>query len=183
MKYSRLSPIVTEKNTKPKNTKLVRIGPENEGSRLPEKESRRPLFGLDAAELASVMVEAGEPAFRGKQLAEALYRQRVAGLDAITTLSKSLRQRLAGDGWQVGRPGIAQVFQSVDGTERYLVECGGAEGLTVETVWMPEGDGGETGDGSGIEAEGADAIVSGAGRGLPSAFRARWVARSTASSA
>jgi len=36
----------------------------------------------------------------------------------------------------------------VDGTERYLVECPGGEGLTVETVWMPEGDDGETGDGS-----------------------------------
>ena len=75
-----------------------------------------------------MMVEAGEPALRGRQLAEALYRQRVAELDGITTLPKSLRQRLAGDGWQVGRPGIAQVFQSVDGTERYLVECGGATG-------------------------------------------------------
>ena len=71
------------------------------------------------------MVEAGEPAFRGRQLAEALYRQWVTGLEEITTLSKSLRQRLAADGWQVGRPQIAQVFQSVDGTERYLVECGG----------------------------------------------------------
>jgi 23S rRNA (adenine2503-C2)-methyltransferase len=32
----------------------------------------------------------------------------------------------------------------MDGTERYLVQCG-AE--TVETVWMPEGDDGEAGDG------------------------------------
>jgi len=138
MKYSKLSPIVTKKNSK-----LVRIDP--------DKGSRRLLFGLDAAELAAVMVEAGEPAFRGRQLAEALYRQRVAELDAITTLSKSLRQRLTADGWQIGRPGISQVFQSVDGTERYLVECGGAEGLTVETVWMPEGDEGESGDGSEVE--------------------------------
>jgi len=39
----------------------------------------------------------------------------------------------------------------VDGTERYLVQCGSGEGQTqtVETVWMPEGDGGETGDGTG----------------------------------
>jgi 23S rRNA (adenine2503-C2)-methyltransferase len=34
----------------------------------------------------------------------------------------------------------------VDGTERYLVQ--GQDGETVETVWMPEGDGGEAGDGS-----------------------------------
>jgi 23S rRNA (adenine2503-C2)-methyltransferase len=107
--------------------------------------SRSLLFGRDAAALAAVMTEAGEPAWRGRQLAEALYRQRVDELEAITTLPKALRGRLAEGGWQVGRPRIEQVFQSVDGTERYLVHV---EGLTVETVWMPEGDGGESGDGS-----------------------------------
>jgi 23S rRNA (adenine2503-C2)-methyltransferase len=61
------------------------------------------------------MVAAGEPAWRGRQLAEALYRQRIAELDAITTLPKALRQRLAAEGWQVGRPAIAQVFQSWTG--------------------------------------------------------------------
>ena len=62
------------------------------------------LFGLDAEALAALMVEAGEPAWRGRQLAEAMYRQRVTELDAITTLPKTLRQRLAAEGWQVGRP-------------------------------------------------------------------------------
>ena len=65
----------------------------------------------------------------------------------MTTLPKALRERLADEGWMVGRAAIGQVFRSVDGTERYLVECG--DGQTVETVWMPEGDDGEgTGDGS-----------------------------------
>jgi 23S rRNA (adenine2503-C2)-methyltransferase len=109
------------------------------------------LFGLDAGALAACMAAAGEPAWRGRQLAEALYRQRVTELDAITTLPKALRQRLAGEGWQVGRPGIVQVFKSADSTERYLVECPASDGLTVETgvvetVWMPEGDDGESGD-------------------------------------
>ena len=52
----------------------------------------------------------------------------------------------------MGRPAIVQVFRSVDGTERYLVQgqSSGAKGVpeTVETVWMPEGDEGETGDGT-----------------------------------
>ncbi len=117
----------------------------------PAGESRKPLFGLDLEALTARMVEAGEPAWRGRQLAEALYRQRIAGLDAMTTLPKPLRQRMAAEGWEVGRPRLAQVFESVDGTERYLVECQGQDAQTVETVWMPEGDGGETGDGS--EAE------------------------------
>jgi 23S rRNA (adenine2503-C2)-methyltransferase len=116
---------------------------------------RRPLFGLDRAALRALMAGWGEPAWRGNQLAEALYRQRVAEIAEITTLSKGLRERIEAEGWEVGRPRIAQVFSSVDGTERYLVRCPGADGRTVETVWMPEGDGGESGDGSEAEADGA----------------------------
>jgi 23S rRNA (adenine2503-C2)-methyltransferase len=135
--------------------------------------SRTLFFGLDAAALAARMAEAGEPAWRGRQLAEALYRQRVADLDDITTLPKSLRRRLNDEGCAVGRPRIAQVFQSSDGTERYLVQCPGQDAQTgvpggrsivagvetVETVWMPEGDGGESGDGS--EAEGSEPELKG----------------------
>jgi 23S rRNA (adenine2503-C2)-methyltransferase len=122
------------------------------------------LFGLDAEALAARMVEAGEPGWRGRQLAEALYRQRVAGLDEISTLPKALRGKLAAAGWEVGRPRIAQVFASVDGTERYLVQ--GNDALTVETVWMPEGDDGEAGDGtdSGDQQVRADPLRQAQGR-------------------
>jgi 23S rRNA (adenine2503-C2)-methyltransferase len=137
-----------------KASQLVRLD-----SKDPEYGSRKPLFGLDAKALAAAMVAAGEPGWRGKQIVEALYRQWVTEINEITTLSKSLRERLDLAGWQVGRPRIAQVFQSVDGTERYLVQGGGDGGQTVETVWMPEGDGGEAGDGSATEAEGSGEMV------------------------
>ena len=114
------------------------------------------MFGLDGEELAEVMVAAGKPRWRGRQLAEAIYSQRVAEISSISTLSKDLREKLVKAGWAVGRPRIAQVFTSVDGTERYLVECAGADRQTVETVWMPEGDDGETGDGSEGEKEDKD---------------------------
>jgi 23S rRNA (adenine2503-C2)-methyltransferase len=145
MKYSKLSQAVTERLSQ-----IVRLD-----ANVPVEGSRTPLFGLDAKALAATMVEIREPAWRGSQLAEAMYRQRVAGISEITTLPKALRERLGGMGWEVGRPRIVQVFKSVDGTERYLVQGQGGGEQTVETVWMPEGDGGETGDGSGIEAEGA----------------------------
>ena len=111
---------------------------------------RNPLFGLDAESLGACMVEIGEPAWRGNQLAEAIYRQWLKDLFEITTLPKSLRLRLVEEGWQIARPAIAKAFQSADGTERYLVELEGSspKGKTVETVWMPEGDDGEAGDGS-----------------------------------
>jgi 23S rRNA (adenine2503-C2)-methyltransferase len=82
-----------------------------------------------------------------------MYRQRLATLESVTTMPRVLRQRLAADGWAVSRPRIARTFVSNDGTERYLVECPSLGAPTVEAVWMPEGDGGETGDGS--EAEDA----------------------------
>jgi 23S rRNA (adenine2503-C2)-methyltransferase len=107
----------------------------------------RALFGMSRRELARLLTGMGEPAFRASQVAEAVYVQRITDLGQVTTLPLGLRQRLAGQGWVVGRPSIAQVFRSVDGTERYLVE-GMAGSETVETVWMPEGDEGETGDGT-----------------------------------
>ena len=115
--------------------------------------SLRCFFGMNAAELTTVMTEMGEPKWRGQQLAEGIYRQRIVDLEDVSTLPKPLRQRLAGDGWRIGRPDIAQVFRSVDGTERYLVRGQALDGLTVETVWMPEGDGGERGDSADEENE------------------------------
>ncbi len=99
------------------------------------------------------MVEIGEPSWRGRQFSNAMYSQWLNDIYEITTLPKSLRIRLATEGWQVARPVIARAFQSVDGTERYLVQCGPHDPLTVETVWMPEGDGGEAGDSSEEEAK------------------------------
>jgi len=121
---------------------------ESQASAQGQEPSDPPLFGLDAEALAARMVSANEPAWRGRQLAEALYHQRIAELSEITTLPKSLRLRLIAEGWQVARPVITQVFQSIDGTERYLIQCQGREADTVETVWMPEGDNGESGDDS-----------------------------------
>ena len=109
--------------------------------------ARKFLFGMTRQELAGLMHDLGEPAFRAAQLADALYRQRIEELGRITTFPKAFRERLIVENWTMGRPRIAQVFRSVDGTERYLVE--GQSGTdTVETVWMPEGDEGESGDGS-----------------------------------
>jgi 23S rRNA (adenine2503-C2)-methyltransferase len=117
------------------------------GNQAPEA-GRKQLFGLDSKELSTCMVQAGEPAWRGNQLSKAIYHHNVTEISEITTLTKMLRGKLAAEGWEVGRPQIVQVFQSADGTERYLVQGQGGDGLTVETVWMPEGDGGENGDGS-----------------------------------
>ncbi len=115
------------------------------------------LLGLNLQELTNLATESGQPAYRGQQLFDAVYRQKIERLDQISTLPLDYRARLAQDGWQVGLPSLARKFVSSDGTVRYLVEL--SDGETVETVWMPEGDGGENGDGTeaGDEIEGGTA--------------------------
>jgi 23S rRNA (adenine2503-C2)-methyltransferase len=97
-------------------------------------------------ELTNLALESGQPAYRGQQLFDALYTQKIDRLDQVSTLPLEYRARLSDEGWIVGLPQIARKFVSTDGTARYLVEL--SDGETVETVWMPEGDDGESGDGS-----------------------------------
>src|SRR5579864_9079866 len=104
------------------------------------------LLGMDRVELASLVDNLGEPAYRAKQLLEAVYRQRVETIEQISTLPQQLHRKLTEQGVSVGLPRIENRFVSQDGTVRYLIAF--ADSQTVETVWMPEGDGGEAGDGS-----------------------------------
>ena len=112
------------------------------------------LLGADSKELTALVESLGEPAYRSRQLYEAIYRQRSRSLDEVSTLPKEMRQRMAEAGYKLGTPQVEKRFVSSDGTVRYLFKF--ADGESVEAVWMPEGDGGEAGDGSeaGLEEEG-----------------------------
>ncbi len=111
----------------------------------------RALFGMDLGELTELMAGFGQKPYRARQLFEGLYKRRVRSLEDITTLSAELRARMVAEEWPVGLPEIVQTATSVDGTERYLMRM--ADGETVETVWMPDGDGGAA------EAEGEPDLV------------------------
>jgi 23S rRNA (adenine2503-C2)-methyltransferase len=106
----------------------------------------RNLFGLSRQQLTELMLQFRQPAYRASQLLEAIFQQRIASLEEVRTLPRGLRQELAEDGWTMERPRIVETFCSVDGTERYLVA--GQDAQTVETVWMPGGDGAEESSGS-----------------------------------
>ena len=116
----------------------------------------RVLFGLWNEELGEALRGFGLLRYRIRQLETALYRQKVAEFAEVTTWPKELREKVAA-GFRVGLPEIVETFRSVDGTERYLIA--GRDGQTVETVWMPEGDGGEEGD-SGSEEGDAESAGS-----------------------
>src|SRR5215468_1111244 len=112
---------------------------------------QKSLLGLSLAQLAALTVEMGQPGYRAQQIFDSIYRQRVQSVEQISTLPSAFRRELINQSLSIGLPKIAQKFTSVDGTVRYLIAC--ADQQTVETVWMPEGDGGETGDGSDAGAE------------------------------
>src|SRR5579871_3318643 len=112
---------------------------------MPPEPKPNQLLGLTLQELTNLAENNGQPSYRGRQLFEAIYGQRVESLDYISTLPLEFRSAL-GRNYAMGLPVAETKFASQDGTVRYLMEF--ADGQSVETVWMPEGDGGEAGDGS-----------------------------------
>src|SRR5437588_1902113 len=109
-------------------------------------QSQNALLGLSLQELTGIAEGLGQPSYRGRQLFQAIYAQRQNSLSQITTLPHELRKSLDEQGFSLGLPKIEKQFNSGDGTIRYLFAFPDSE--SVETVWMPEGDDGEAGDGS-----------------------------------
>jgi 23S rRNA (adenine2503-C2)-methyltransferase len=98
------------------------------------------LVGMDLPEIAAALEQAAGtrlPSFRARQVYQAVYQQRVAGTDAIRTLPNELRTQLAG-AFPFGLPEPSHCYTSSDGTKRYLLKL--ADGKSVETVLMPEGE-------------------------------------------
>jgi 23S rRNA (adenine2503-C2)-methyltransferase len=109
------------------------------------------LLGLSLEELTELAERFGQPSYRGRQLFDALYGNRVESIEQVATLPLDFRKSLAQQGISPGMPTIEKQFRSGDGTVRYLIAF--PDGQSVETVWMPEGDGGEAGDGSEAASE------------------------------
>ena len=113
---------------------------------MPDMSIQNELLSFSNQELTDLVTRLGHPGFRARQVAEAIFRQRRDSLVGVSNLPLALKSQIAEEGLSVGFPRIHQKFTSTDGTVRYLM--GFADGESVETVWMPEGDFGEAGDGT-----------------------------------
>jgi 23S rRNA (adenine2503-C2)-methyltransferase len=113
---------------------------------MPRMPVQTELLSLSNQELDELVKKLGEPAYRARQLADAVFRQRRETLEMVPNLPSALKMRLAEQDVSTGFPRIEQKFTSIDGTVRYLIAF--SDNQTVETVWMPDGDLGEAGDGS-----------------------------------
>src|ERR1019366_7283814 len=100
------------------------------------KRMSQPLVGMDLTDLREALGP-GQPGYRARQIYEALYRGQAADLVQVSTLPVRMRQELA-ERHALGLPTVDRLFESIDGTRRYLLRLG--DGRTVETVLMPEGE-------------------------------------------
>ena len=93
------------------------------------------LAGLSTAELSALAQEMGEPAYRGRQIFNAIQGRRARSLEEITDLPKTFRATLA-ERAQVSTLRLESRFISADGTRRYLLKT--HDSRPVETVFIPE---------------------------------------------
>lgn len=96
----------------------------------------QPIVGMDLADLREAFGP-DQPAYRAKQVYDAIYRRETPELVQITTLPAAVRGELASR-YAMGLPSVERLYQSIDGTKRYLLRL--EDGRTVETVLMPEGE-------------------------------------------
>jgi 23S rRNA (adenine2503-C2)-methyltransferase len=92
------------------------------------------IIGMDLTDLQKLL-GSDEPAYRARQLFDAVYRKQVASLSEISNLPKTLRTRLLASG-SLGLPEAEHRYDSSDGTLRYLLRL--QDNRSVEAVLMPE---------------------------------------------
>ena len=92
------------------------------------------LLGLTPPEITSLMAELGEPAFRAKQVIDWTFAKRAVSIEAMSNLSKGLRQTLT-EKFVTRTMTIATVTGSKDTTRKFLLKL--HDGRFVETVLIP----------------------------------------------
>lgn len=92
------------------------------------------LLGLTPPEITSLMADLGEPAFRAKQVIDWTFAKRAVSIEAMSNLSKGLRQTLT-EKFVTRTMTIATVTGSKDTTRKFLLKL--HDGRFVETVLIP----------------------------------------------
>lgn len=91
-------------------------------------------WGILPAEWKGVCKERGLPGYRGDQIATALYRDFASSWEAVTTLPKEMREKLATE-FALAPLKTVLVKPSPDGVRKLLLEC--ADGQRIESVMIP----------------------------------------------
>jgi 23S rRNA (adenine2503-C2)-methyltransferase len=104
-------------------------------------DGRPSLIGLDVPGLEACLESLGEPErqrrLRARQLFHWIYHRGAASFEAMSTLPRELRGKLA-EAHSVARPDIVAEQRSTDGTWKWLLRF--HDGQEVEAVFIPEED-------------------------------------------
>lgn len=92
------------------------------------------IFGWTLPQLTDLAVQLGQPKFRGKQLAEWIYKKSIDDFQQMKNLPQPLREQLAAE-YVIARARTADQLDSADGkTTKFLLSF--ADGAAVEAVLM-----------------------------------------------
>ena len=95
------------------------------------------LLGLNRAELSLLCEKLGQSSFRGKQIAEWLYKKNAASFGEMTNLSKPLREALD-KRFEINSVRLTGEHKAGDGTRKFALALG--DGNTIESVLIPADD-------------------------------------------
>src|SRR5258708_10722770 len=93
------------------------------------------LFGRERDAILREVTALGEPAYRARQVYVWIYKKRARSFEAMTNLSKALREELARR-FVLRWPEVAERNLSYDGTVKYLLHL--EDGAAIESVYIPE---------------------------------------------
>lgn len=94
-------------------------------------------LGLTRAELSSEVEKLGFPAYRGKQIADWLYKKGAHSFTELSNLPAAMREKLGKEA-TISRSEIVNISASPDGTAKYLLKL--SDGETIESVLLPYSD-------------------------------------------
>ena len=93
------------------------------------------LLEFERTGFAQFCAEMGEKPFRARQLMRWLHQSGVVDFDAMTDISKPLRERLKASA-EIRAPRVMRDTTAADGTRKWLLDVGA--GNAIETVFIPE---------------------------------------------
>ncbi len=95
----------------------------------------RNLVGAGLEEIKDIVASLDEPGYRARQIYAGIYGRLLCSWDSFTDLAKPLREKLK-ERFVVEYPHVSRVFESKDGTRRYLF--GLSPEQKIEAVFIPE---------------------------------------------
>lgn len=95
------------------------------------------LFGATREEIVGFVSKLGQPEFRGRQVADWLYRKSAHDFASMTNLPAALRERLASEA-TITRSEVVKDSRSRDGATKFLLRL--SDGESIESVLLPYPD-------------------------------------------